>query len=221
MTIVEFFFDIRSPFSMVQHELLIRQQKHWKSMTELRMTPVLIRNLFVASGNPSPALNPTKLAYLARDLEMVTAYHKIEYTLPKDFRKIATELPMENTQLFLTAIKNHLDEATFNRLVGVIFRGYFQEPPKHVWDVDVLKQLAIQDGIAPDVVEKAINAMKSDENRAQLQQNTDNCAQLGAFGLPVTLVHSDNNKNSWVFGSDRMHIVGQLLGEKEPPILRP
>ena len=145
----------------------------------------------------------------------------MDFTLPKDFRKFATEMPLENTQLFLTAIQNHLDEATFNRLVGVIFRSYFHEPPEHVWKVDVLKQLAINDGIASDIVEKAINVMKSDENQAKLQQNNDDCAKLGAFGLPVTLVHSDNNKDTWVFGSDRMHIVGRLLGEKEPPILLP
>ncbi|XP_027195705.1 glutathione S-transferase kappa 1-like [Dermatophagoides pteronyssinus] len=221
MTIVEFFFDIRSPFSRVQHELLQRQLGHWKSMTQLRMTPVLIRKMFEASGNPSPALNPAKLTYLSRDLAMVTDYYKMDFTLPKDFRKFATEMPLENTQLFLTAIQNHLDEATFNRLVGVIFRSYFHEPPEHVWKVDVLKQLAINDGIASDIVEKAINVMKSDENQAKLQQNNDNCAKLGAFGLPVTLVHSDNNKDTWVFGSDRMHIVGRLLGEKEPPILLP
>ena len=77
MTIVEFFFDIRSPFSRIQYELLIRQQNHWKSMTQLRMTPVLIRNIFEASGNLSPAMNPAKLAYLTRDLVMLADYYKV------------------------------------------------------------------------------------------------------------------------------------------------
>ncbi|KAH7637292.1 hypothetical protein HUG17_7498 [Dermatophagoides farinae] len=198
MTIVEFFFDIRSPFSRIQYELLIRQQNHWKSMTQLRMTPVLIRNIFEASGNLSPAMNPAKLAYLTRDLVMLADYYKMKYATPKEFRKIVTESPMANTQLFLTAIQNHSDEATFNRLVGVIF----------------------DEGIASDVVEKAINVMESDENRAQLEKNTKRPIELGGFGLPITLVHSDNNNASWVFGSDRMHIIGHLLGEKEPPILR-
>ncbi|XP_046913546.2 glutathione S-transferase kappa 1-like [Dermatophagoides farinae] len=220
MTIVEFFFDIRSPFSRIQYELLIRQQNHWKSMTQLRMTPVLIRNIFEASGNLSPAMNPAKLAYLTRDLVMLADYYKMKYATPKEFRKIVTESPMANTQLFLAAIQNHSDEATFNRLVGVIFDGFYQESPQQVWQVDVLRQLAMKEGIASDVVEKAINVMESDENRAQLEKNTKRPIELGGFGLPITLVHSDNNNASWVFGSDRMHIIGHLLGEKEPPILR-
>ena len=83
-----------------------------------------------------------------------------------------------------------------------------------------MKKLASEIGITNEVIDKALSSMKSEENQAKLDKNCKQAIELGAFGLPVTLVHKENDP-TWVFGSDRMHIIGYLLGEKEPPILRP
>ncbi|OTF82129.1 hypothetical protein BLA29_004176, partial [Euroglyphus maynei] len=115
MTVVEFFFDILSSFSVFQHELLQRQLGHWKSM-ELKLTPVLIRKVFEASQNPPPGLNPAKAIYLSSDLKICSQFYKIPYEVPKEFMKIAMERKLDKTQLFLTAIQSHIDESTFHRL---------------------------------------------------------------------------------------------------------
>ena len=86
MTVVEFFFDIVSPFSVFQHELLQRQLGHWKSM-ELKLTPVYIRKIFEASQNAPPGLNPAKGIYLFSDLKICSEFYKVSkksftYTKP-------------------------------------------------------------------------------------------------------------------------------------------
>lgn len=218
MTIVEFFYEIISPFSRIQYELLIRQQSHWKSM-QLKMTPVLIRKIFEAADNLPPGMNPTKARYLNYDLKMLSQYSKIPFAIPDDFMQIAIEKGTKLTQQFLTAIQDDLTVDEYHRLVGQMFL-YFFHPNEHknVGEISIMKQVALDMGLPKEKVEKAIKDMETEQVINKLQKNTDMAIELGAFGLPVTLVHSEKPK--WVFGCDRNHILGELLGEKEPPLLR-
>ncbi|OTF83880.1 hypothetical protein BLA29_001681, partial [Euroglyphus maynei] len=188
MTVVEFFFDIVSPFSVFQHELLQRQLGHWKSM-ELKLTPVLIRKVFEASQNAPPGLNQTKAIYLFSDLKICSQFYKIPFDVPKEFMKIAMEFKLDKTQMFLTAIQSHVDESTFRRLVGVFYQNLFNENSQELWEPSVMKKLASEVGIKDEVIDKALASMESDENRAKLDENCQTVIELGAFGLPVTLVH--------------------------------
>ncbi|OTF75759.1 hypothetical protein BLA29_015256, partial [Euroglyphus maynei] len=52
-----------------------------------------------------------------------------------------------------------------------------------------MKKLASEAGITDEVIDKALASMDSDENRAKLDENCQKVIELGAFGLPVTLVH--------------------------------
>ncbi|KAI7686968.1 Glutathione S-transferase kappa 1 [Sarcoptes scabiei] len=191
MTVVEFFFDIISPYSRLQYELLMRKVPHWKSM-QLKLTPVSIRAIFEGSSNPSPALNPVKRAYLLRDLEMVHQYHDIPFAIPNDFMKIAIEIGSLKLQHFLAAIQSEIDDETFKRL-------------------DQFKQVAIDMKIDRNLIEKILSRLDSEEIKAKLEENNRIALNLGGFGLPITLVHCDPPQ--WVFGSDRMHLLAHILHE--------
>ncbi|XP_046918336.2 glutathione S-transferase kappa 1 [Dermatophagoides farinae] len=218
MTIVELFFDIISPFSRFQHELLMRQLGHWKSM-QLKMTPVMIRDVFAAADNMPPGMNPSKAIYLNRDLKLLSDFHKIPFELPKEFMQIAIEFKVDPAQLFISAIKDHIDEATYNRLVGVFFQNFFRSNPSEIWNSDVMRKIATEMNVSSDAIDKALNTMNSEENKEKLEKNLERVKELGGFGLPITLIHLDE-KPRWVFGSDRMHIIGHLLNEQQPPILQ-
>ncbi|OTF77167.1 glutathione S transferase-like protein [Euroglyphus maynei] len=217
MTIVELFFDIISPFSRFQHELLMRQLGHWKSM-HLKMTPVMIREVFASAENMPPGMNQSKAIYLNRDLKRLTEFHKIPFALPKDFMEIAMEFKTDPAQLFLSAIQHQIDEATYNRLVGVFFLNFFTSNPIEVWNPDIMRKFATELGVSSDIVDKTLETMNSEETKGKLEKNLERVKELGGFGLPITLIHL--NKPQWVFGSDRMHIIGHLLNEKQPPILQ-
>ena len=81
MTIVELFYDIISPFSRFQYELLMRQfGHHWKTM-QLKMTPVMIREVFASAENMPPGMNPSKAIYLNRDLKRLSDFHQVTFFL--------------------------------------------------------------------------------------------------------------------------------------------
>nr|XP_027196685.1 glutathione S-transferase kappa 1-like [Dermatophagoides pteronyssinus] len=220
MTIVELFYDIISPFSRFQYELLMRQLvgHHWKTM-QLKMTPVMIREVFASAENMPPGMNPSKAIYLNRDLKRLSDFHQIPFSLPKDFMQIAIEFKTDPALQFLSAIQPHIDEASYNRLVGIFFQNFFTKNPAEIWNPDVMRQLTADVGISSESIDKSLNTMTNDENRKKLEKNLETVKNLGGFGLPITLIHLPD-KPQWVFGSDRMHIIGHLLNETKPPILR-
>uniref|UniRef100_A0A1I8FD69 DSBA domain-containing protein n=1 Tax=Macrostomum lignano TaxID=282301 RepID=A0A1I8FD69_9PLAT len=53
--------------------------------------------------------------------------------------------------------------------------------------------------------------MLSDEVKSRLKSVTDEAVKLGAFGSPTFIVHTEDGRQEMVFGSDRFHIIGDLL----------
>ena len=75
-TTVQLFYDIISPYTYIQFELLTRQKAQWPSM-ELRFTPVAIAPLMTGAGNAPPMMVPAKAVYMVRDLRRLTKFHKV------------------------------------------------------------------------------------------------------------------------------------------------
>ncbi|VDM79228.1 unnamed protein product [Strongylus vulgaris] len=53
----------------------------------------------------------------------------------------------------------------------------------------------------------------SDEVKAALKLNTDDALAMGCFGAPWIHVHTPNGKVEPFFGSDRLPLIGHLIGE--------
>ncbi|PIO60697.1 hypothetical protein TELCIR_17798 [Teladorsagia circumcincta] len=47
----------------------------------------------------------------------------------------------------------------------------------------------------------------------QLKKNTDAALDTGAFGAPWIVVHKDGEEHTF-FGSDRLHLIAHLIGQK-------
>lgn len=110
-----------------------------------------------------------------------------------------------------------------DKLIRIAYGNFFTaENAVDISNLDEMKKLASKAGCTADLITKIEQDMNDDKVKTALKQNTDRAVELGCFGLPMTLVHRSDVplESSWVFGSDRMHIVGHYLGEKEPPILR-
>ena len=110
-----------------------------------------------------------------------------------------------------------------DKLIRIAYGNFFtSENAVDISDIEEMKKLASKAGCSNELIQKIEQDMNNDKIKTALKQNTDRAVELGCFGLPMTLVHRPNIplEQSWVFGSDRMHIIGYYLGEKEPPILR-
>ena len=75
-TVVQLFFDIISPYTYIQFELLTRQRPNWQSMS-LNFTPVAIGALMRNADNNPPMLVPAKAKYMMQDLSRLTKFHKV------------------------------------------------------------------------------------------------------------------------------------------------
>ncbi|KAK6053088.1 hypothetical protein COOONC_09406, partial [Cooperia oncophora] len=60
---------------------------------------------------------------------------------------------------------------------------------------------------------KYIDQINSNFATTQLEQNTRSALGTGAFGAPWIVVHKDGDEHAF-FGSDRLHLIAHLIGQK-------
>lgn len=77
-TLVELFYDIISPYTYIQFELLNRQlaKGRWNSI-ELIYTPAFLSGVIVGAKNSPPILIPAKAEYYIKDANRLGSYHKV------------------------------------------------------------------------------------------------------------------------------------------------
>lgn len=69
-------------------------------------------------------------------------------------------------------------------------------------------------GFSAAEVEALCAARQSAEVKAALKKNTDEAVSAGVFGVPSLVITNSETSEHWlVFGSDRMHIVAQIIGQ--------
>ena len=85
--------------------------------------------------------------------------------------QIAIEFKTDPALQFLSAIQPHIDEASYNRLVGIFFQNFFTKNPAEIWNPDVMRQLTADVGISSESIDKSLNTMTSDENQKKLEKN--------------------------------------------------
>ena len=123
------------------------------------------------------------------------------------------------TQKYLVAVKSLITEDQYNNLVQKFFRNFFS--PENSIDLsseDVIREVSLDAGLSQDEINKALERASTDELKQQLRANSDRATKLGAFGLPFTYLQLEKPYGIW--GSDRIHLIGHLLGESKPPILQ-
>lgn len=73
---VELFYDIVSPFTYLQFELLTRQRPQWHKM-DLSFVPVSIASVMKRAENHPPLVNEAKRKYMIKDLKRLAEFHHV------------------------------------------------------------------------------------------------------------------------------------------------
>ncbi len=209
--LVELFYDVISPYSWVAFELLCRYRPEWQSMA-LKLKPFFLKSVLIESGNNPPLMIPNKGKYSARDLRRINQNYKIPVVIPKNFVEVAVEKTTLKPQRFITAIdiitKGESTEEISRQLWKRVFVSH-----QDVTLPDSLREAAKKANINEEVVEKALVAMEQNEAKEYLNSNTKESLSYGAFGAPTIVLHLPKGPEM-IFGSDRMEIIGSMLGEK-------
>jgi len=209
--VVDLFYDVVSPYSWFSFEMLCRYRPEWQSMS-LKLKPFLLGAVMKESQNRPPLVVPNKGRYMLKDLNRINQYYKVPIVVPKNFIEVAMEKTTLKAQRFVTAIDILTNGQSTEEISRQLWKRVFATH-QDVTLPDSFREAAKNGDISEEIVEKAIVLMEQNEVKEQLQKNTDEALSHGAFGAPTIVLHLPSGPEM-VFGSDRMEIIGSMLGEK-------
>ncbi|KAB0403392.1 hypothetical protein E2I00_007409 [Balaenoptera physalus] len=183
---LELFYDVLSPYSWLAFEVLCRYKNIWNVSLQLR--PTLIAGIMKDSGNRPPALLPRKALYVKNDVRLLGQHLQVPIHLPKDFFFVVFEKGSLTAMRFLT-----VDE--------------------DITEPQSILAAAEKAGMSMGQAQELLERVSTPQVKNQLKETTEAACKYGAFGLPVTVAHLDD-ETYMLFGSDRMELLAHLLGEK-------
>ncbi|XP_007466703.1 PREDICTED: glutathione S-transferase kappa 1 isoform X2 [Lipotes vexillifer] len=194
---LELFYDVLSPYSWLAFEVLCRYKNIWNVSLQLR--PTLIAGIMKDSGNQPPALLPRKALYMKNDVRLLGQHLQVPIHLPKDFFFVIFEKGSLTAMRFLTVVKLEHPEL-------------LEKVSRELW-MRVWSRAAEKAGMSTGRARELLERVSTPQVKNQLKETTDAACRYGAFGLPVTVAHLDD-ETYMLFGSDRMELLAHLLGEK-------
>ena len=198
MKIIEFYFDLGSPYSYIGfHQLKkIAEQHH----AEIIYKPMLLGAVFKATGNSSPIMVPAKAQYAMIDLRRWSKLWNIPF-------KMNAHFPINTLALMrlVTAVQLFAPEQ-FQQVLSGFFNAMFGHP-RNLNDRDELIQVATSFGLD----EAKVKLWLDDEKvKSELKFVSDEAIERGVFGAPSFIV-----KDELYWGVDHLHFVESALSDVE------
>lgn len=189
---VEIFFDFMSPPSYLAWTQM--PEIAARTGAEVKYRPMYTIGLHDIVGNQSPVMVPNKGKWVGRDLQRYAGNYGVTLNMnPNGFIKI---VPSSRAAALAE------QEGDLEKLMAVIFPAMFVEG-LNLSDLEVVGALIAKAGLDSA---RYLEAIKTDEVKELLKQNTQEAADRGAFGAPTFFI-GDNMH----FGQDRLHFVEQDL----------
>ncbi|WP_180170403.1 2-hydroxychromene-2-carboxylate isomerase [Acinetobacter sp. YH12027] len=197
MKVIEFYFDVGSPYSYIGFHRI--QQIAQQYQAELIWKPMLLGGVFKATGNSSPMAVPAKARYSMRDLKRWSDLWQIPVQMNPYF-------PINTLQLMrlITAVQLFQPEVFLNVLTG-IFNAMFGQP-RNLNDLNKLIQLMQELGLD---VEQVKSWLEDEKVKSELKVITEEAIARGVFGAPSWFVDDE-----LYWGVDHLHFVEYALSAK-------
>ena len=194
MNMIEFYFDLGSPFSYLGfYQLQKIAEKHH---AEIIYKPMLLGGVFKATGNSSPIMIPAKGQYSMIDLQRWSEFWNIPMKMNPNFP--INTLPLMR---LVTAVQLFLPERFMEILTG-IFNAKFRTP-RNLNDQKDLIQVLDELGLEASQVR---TWLEDEKVKSELKFVTDEAVERGVFGAPSFFV-----KDELFWGIDRLHFVEMAL----------
>lgn len=185
---LDFWFDFASPYSYPA-ALRIGALAEEAGVT-INFRPFLLGPIFKAQGWTTSPFNlyPAKGGYMLRDLKRICADLALPFVRPDPFP--------QNSLIAARVAMIGLRELWGEEFCLEVFRSQFGEG-RRIDDAEAIGRILTRLEIAPEPV---LKAALSDENKAQLRDQTDDAARRGIFGAP-TFTTADGEL---FWGNDRL-----------------
>lgn len=195
--VLEFFFDIGSPYSYLAATVVGRVGE--RTHTHVWWRPFLLGGVFKASGNTAPARVQSKARWMHSDLERWAAYYQVPFHM-------STHFPLNTlrTQRALVAAGEIAGADVIPELALGLFRAYWVDD-RNVSTDEVIADVAAAAGLdAGAIIEAAGRA----DVKGKLRADTDEAVQRGAFGAPSFFVDG-----TLFWGNDRLMLIEAMLAQ--------
>ncbi|GMS82648.1 hypothetical protein PENTCL1PPCAC_4823, partial [Pristionchus entomophagus] len=206
---VDLYFDVISPYSFILFESLLAYRSKWPMAITLK--PMAISHVMKAAGNKPPALAvPAKGPYMFKDVMRLARYYNIPFKFRDDFMTIITTKSSINADRLICAVQLAEPEKA-EAVARALFRRFWVERNDIFEKEDFIEVLSACGVSSPSSL---LSAISSEAVKGAMKQNTDEAVESGCFGAPWTVLTLENGKKEHFFGSDRLHIIGHMMGQK-------
>ncbi|GMT13157.1 hypothetical protein PFISCL1PPCAC_4454, partial [Pristionchus fissidentatus] len=206
--IIKLYYDIISPYSFIGFETLLRYRVVWP--IDVVLKPICLGGLFKDVGNPPPVTTcDAKAVYMAKEVQMIARHYGIPLNMPKNFHDYVLKASTVDACRLILATQKLLPDKTEEVSRQLFDRFWIDNLPVNRED-DLLSCLKKAHVESPD---KFIEKIKEPEIKDQLKKNTKEAQDLGAFGLPWIEVTKAGGGSEIYFGSDRLPIIGEFIGQ--------
>ncbi|XP_070598134.1 glutathione S-transferase kappa 1-like isoform X1 [Erythrolamprus reginae] len=193
----------------------------WTRRVSLLLNGAFRRTMATARGSPRVGKKKVECFY-----DVVSPYSWLGFEIICRYRPI-WNLDLHLRPVFLGGIMKatgSLPAMRFITAVNIAEPQFLEPVSRELWmriwsrDEDIVQPESIlaageKAGLSPDKSQELLKMSTSPEVKNRLKETTDEVLNFGAFGLPCLVIQTDGQPQLF-FGSDRIELLGNALGEK-------
>ncbi|NXH90961.1 GSTK1 transferase, partial [Edolisoma coerulescens] len=189
-------------------QVLCRYQHIWN--IDLRFRPAFLGGIMQQTGNKPPAMLPKRAEYMLKDIKRMAKYYQVPVHMSgDDFQRIFATSSLAAMR-FITAI-----DMTNQQYLEALSREFwmrFWSQHEDISQPENILAVAQQAGLSAELSQKALEMISSPTVKDRLKETTAEAIKYGAFGMPAVVAHYDGKPHLF-FGSDRLELLGSVIGE--------
>ncbi|NXC72111.1 GSTK1 transferase, partial [Anhinga anhinga] len=189
-------------------QVLCRYQHIWN--IDLRFRPAFLGGIMQATGNKPPAMLPKRAEYMLKDVKRMAKYYQVPVQISEnDFQRILHTSNL-GAMRFITAID--MTQPRYLEPLSREFWMHFWSQREDISQPENMLAVARQAGLPSELAQKVLEMISSSAVKNRLKETTEEAIKYGAFGMPAVVAHF-NGEPHLFFGSDRLELLGSVIGE--------
>lgn len=215
---ITLYFDCISPYTYLAWVLLQRYKKLWN--LELTLKPIFLGGVMNATGNQPPAMLPPRAVFQVADLKRNASLFNVPLLdTPQNFFSEVAKQVVGIQRILVERQLANASSAEVERIAGLCMEAIHKdaslrnEEDELKLSPNMFMNILLACGMSEAAAQECIQNTSTPQVKAQLNKNTQEAVDAGAFGSPTMLVTPPTGGDAFfVFGSDRFEQIAHVCG---------